>query len=93
MKAIFIVPLIAIISILVASTNLAYAHTKDYWSGYKVGQLDGKNGIYDPAGSDRIYDPNNLQFQHWLQGYKDGYKSICGNLNSRMNPPCSSPPT
>lgn len=30
---------------------------------------------------------------HWLQGYKDGYRSICGNLQSREDlNSCSSPP-
>ena len=66
-------------------------HTPEYLNGYKTGQIDGRTGIYDPgsfgAGMTQI------QIQRWLQGYKDGYKSICGNLNGRMNPPCSSPPT
>ncbi len=86
---IFIVPLIAtaIISILVP--NAAYAHTAEYWNGYKTGQIDGKTGIYDPG----YFGKTQIQAQHWQQGYKDGYMSICGNLNSRMNPPCSSPPT
>ncbi len=87
----FIVPLIATAIISILIPNAVYAHTQAYWDGYKVGQEDGKTGIYDPGSCCPGY--NELQVKHWIQGYNDGYKSICGNLNSRMNPPCSSPPT
>ena len=66
-------------------------HTPEYLDGYKVGQEDGKTAIYD---SHQSCCPgySQLDVQHWVQGYNDGYKSICGNLNSRQNPPCNSPP-
>jgi hypothetical protein len=63
-------------------------HTADYWFGYKIGQEDGRPGVFDIGSScDHAPDHN---FSNCSAGYTDGYKSICGTTYSRLGVACNS---
>jgi hypothetical protein len=68
------------------NNNHAAGHTADYWFGYKIGQEDGRAGVFD-IGSSCDSAPNH-NFEHCAAGYSEGYNSVCGNLNTRSNRAC-----
>jgi hypothetical protein len=62
-------------------------HTADYNFGYKIGQQDGRAGVFDIGSSCDSAPQHN--FSHCSAGYTDGYKSICGSIAYRPNTACN----
>lgn len=66
-------------------------HTADYWYGYRIGQEDGRSGVFDIGDSCNNTPEHN--WSHCAAGYTDGYKSICGTTYSRVSVACNSGPS